>query len=65
MELTGHSIIAGAEAAGTHGTFRAVDPATGALVGPDYTGLTTDELRAATAAAAEALGPVWHQGSVR
>lgn len=55
MELTGHSIIAGAEAAGTHGTFRAVDPATGAPVGPDYTGLTTDELRAATAAAAEAF----------
>ena len=55
MALTGHSIIAGATAPGTAGTFRAIAPATGDEVGPQFTGLDRDELSQATAAAAAAF----------
>lgn len=55
MAVTGQSIIAGAPVAGTAGRFRAVNPATGEDIGPEVTALTTDQLRAATDAAAAAF----------
>lgn len=54
MALTGHSIIAGTSVVGTACGFRAVDPATGDPVGPEFTALSTEQLRLATRAAADA-----------
>ena len=52
--LTGHSIVAGRPVPGEAGTTRAVDPRTGAELGPDYTLLAVEQLAAATRAAADA-----------
>ncbi|ADU49669.1 aldehyde dehydrogenase (NADP(+)) [Intrasporangium calvum] len=53
MLLTGQSIIAGTPTAGSGGTFTAVDPSTGAALGPEVSCLTPDEVALATRAAAE------------
>lgn len=50
-----HSLIAGKEAPGTSGAFRATDPTTGQKTGPEFSLLSTDQLGAATAAAADAF----------
>lgn len=54
-DSTYHSLIAGAPASGSGGFVRAVDPAAGAETGPEFSLLGTDQLTAATEAAAEAF----------
>ncbi len=68
MTLTGHSLIAGQRTAGEGKTTFGFDPATNQALEPTYTLLTEEQLRAATAAAAEAfasfstLDPETHAG---
>ncbi|WP_309133293.1 aldehyde dehydrogenase (NADP(+)) [Brevibacterium sp.] len=52
---TMHSIVAGRELEGQGGTTRAVDPATGAETGPEFTLLSSEQLVSATSAAEEAF----------
>jgi NADP-dependent aldehyde dehydrogenase len=54
MALTGHSIIAGQQAVGEHGTTFGFDPATNEQLEPAYTLISEDQLKTATRAAAEA-----------
>ncbi|MET4591844.1 aldehyde dehydrogenase (NADP(+)) [Arthrobacter sp. 754] len=54
MTLNGHSLIAGETTAGTGGTTYGLNPATNEQLKPAYSLLTEDQLKAATAAAAEA-----------
>lgn len=54
MTLIGHSLIAGEPTAGTGGTTSGINPATNEQLEPAYTLLTEDQVKAATAAAAEA-----------
>lgn len=53
--LTGSSIIAGAKTPGYGGTTRAVNPATGQALGPEFTLLTEDQVSAAIAEAQTAF----------
>ncbi len=68
MTLTGHSLIAGQPTAGGGKTTFGFNPATNQALEPSYTLLTEEQLRAATAAAAEAfpsfstLDPETHAG---
>ncbi|WP_211878284.1 aldehyde dehydrogenase (NADP(+)) [Pseudarthrobacter albicanus] len=68
MTLTGHSLIAGQIVAGVNGTILGINPATNEQLDPAYTLLTEEQLKAATAAAAEAypslstLDPETHAG---
>lgn len=55
MTLTGHSLIAGQPTAGEGKTTFGFNPATNQALEPTYTLLTEEQLRAATAAAAEAF----------
>ncbi|SFT98890.1 aldehyde dehydrogenase (NADP(+)) [Arthrobacter sp. ov118] len=55
MTLTGHSLIAGRTVAGEGKTTFAFNPATNEQLEPAYTLLTEEQLKAATAAAAEAF----------
>ncbi|TLM83583.1 aldehyde dehydrogenase (NADP(+)) [Pseudarthrobacter sp. NamE2] len=55
MTLTGHSLIAGQPVAGEGKTTNGFNPATNEALEPAYTLLTEDQLKAATAAAAEAF----------
>ncbi|APX02026.1 aldehyde dehydrogenase (NADP(+)) [Arthrobacter sp. QXT-31] len=55
MPLTGHSLIAGQTVAGEGKTTFAFNPASNEQLEPAYTLLTEEQLRAATAAAAEAF----------
>ncbi|MCQ6272462.1 aldehyde dehydrogenase family protein, partial [Pseudarthrobacter sp. R1] len=55
MTLTGHSLIAGQPTAGQGKTTFGFDPATNQALEPTYTLLTEEQLKAATAAAAEAF----------
>ncbi|PNI08667.1 aldehyde dehydrogenase (NADP(+)) [Arthrobacter sp. AFG7.2] len=54
MTLNGHSLIAGKTTAGTGGTTYGMNPATNEQLEPAYSLLTEDQVKAATAAAAEA-----------
>lgn len=54
MTLNGHSLIGGKTAAGTGGTTYGINPATNEQLEPAYSLLTEDQVKAATAAAAEA-----------
>ena len=54
MTLNGHSLIAGETTAGTGGTTYGINPATNEQLEPAYSLLTEDQVKAATAAAAEA-----------
>lgn len=54
MTLIGHSLIAGEPTAGTGGRTSGINPATNEQLEPAYTLLTEDQVKAATAAAAEA-----------
>lgn len=54
MTLNGHSLIAGEATAGTGGTTYGINPATNEQLEPAYSLLTGDQVKAATAAAAEA-----------
>lgn len=54
MTLIGHSLIAGEATAGTGGTTHGINPATTEWLEPAYSLLTQDQVKAATAAAAEA-----------
>ncbi|WP_314194493.1 aldehyde dehydrogenase (NADP(+)) [uncultured Arthrobacter sp.] len=56
MTLTGHSLIAGQTVAGEGKTTFAFNPATNEQLEPAYTLLTEEQLKAATAAAADAFG---------
>jgi alpha-ketoglutaric semialdehyde dehydrogenase len=68
VTLTGHSLIAGQPTAGEGKTTFGFNPATNQALEPTYTLLTEEQLRAATAAAAEAfpsfstLDPETHAG---
>lgn len=53
--LTGHSLVAGHDLEGAAGSFSAVDPSTGTALDPEFTALSVDQVRAATAAAATAF----------
>ncbi|WP_285318710.1 aldehyde dehydrogenase (NADP(+)) [Pseudarthrobacter sp. lyk4-40-TYG-27] len=55
MNLTGHSLIAGRTVAGDGKTTNGFDPATNKALEPAYSLLTAEQLKAATAAAAEAF----------
>ncbi|CCQ44197.1 aldehyde dehydrogenase family protein [Pseudarthrobacter siccitolerans] len=55
MTLTGHSLIAGQPVVGEGKTTFGFNPATNQALEPTYTLLTEDQLKAATAAAAEAF----------
>ncbi|MFF2031592.1 aldehyde dehydrogenase (NADP(+)) [Arthrobacter sp. NPDC058192] len=55
MTLTGHSLVAGQTVAGEGKTTFAFNPATNDQLEPAYTLLTEEQLKAATAAAAEAF----------
>ncbi|WP_221584885.1 aldehyde dehydrogenase (NADP(+)) [Microbacterium sp. G2-8] len=54
-ELTGHSLIAGRTVAGTGASLHAISPATGESLEPGYSQIDVEQLREATAAAAEAF----------
>ncbi|WP_323959553.1 aldehyde dehydrogenase family protein [Arthrobacter sp. JZ12] len=54
MTLTGHSLIAGQSVAGEGPTTAGFNPATNEALTPEYSLLTAEQLKAATAAAAEA-----------
>ncbi|WP_413332258.1 aldehyde dehydrogenase (NADP(+)) [Brevibacterium sp. GP-SGM9] len=54
-ELTGQSLIAGAQLAGNGGSTRAVDPSTGEKLAPDYSFLDSTQVDEAIAAAAAAF----------
>jgi alpha-ketoglutaric semialdehyde dehydrogenase len=68
VTLTGHSLIAGQPVAGEGKTAFGFDPATNEALEPAYTLITEEQLKAATAAAAEAyasfstLDPETHAG---
>jgi alpha-ketoglutaric semialdehyde dehydrogenase len=68
MTLTGHSLIAGLPVAGEGKTTFGINPATNERLEPAYTLITEDQLKAATAAAADAyasfstLDPETHAG---
>jgi NADP-dependent aldehyde dehydrogenase len=53
--LTGHSSIAGRSVSGTGAALHAIAPATGEQLDPPYSQIDVEQLRAATAAAAEAF----------
>ena len=55
MTLTGNSLIAGRTVVGSGRTFRAVSPATGNALDPEFTQVDVDQLAEATAAAEEAF----------
>lgn len=52
---TGTSIIAGRDVAGTEGATRAINPATGAAFGPEFSFLSSSQVEEATKAAATAF----------
>ncbi|MEV7135957.1 aldehyde dehydrogenase family protein, partial [Arthrobacter sp. NPDC093128] len=54
MRLNGHSLIAGEPVIGRNGTAAGFNPASNEQLEPAYTLLTEEQLKAATAAAAEA-----------
>lgn len=53
--LTGHSLIAGRTVAGAGSAIRAIAPATGDELDPEYSQIDVDQLREATASAEEAF----------
>ncbi|MCO4255964.1 aldehyde dehydrogenase (NADP(+)) [Pseudarthrobacter cellobiosi] len=55
MALTGHSLIGGQIVPGESGTTWGIDPATNAQLEPGYSLLTEEQLKTATAAAADAF----------
>ena len=55
VQLTGHSIVAGAPLAGTAGTVAGQDPATARALEPAYSLLDEKQVAQATAAAQEAF----------
>jgi NADP-dependent aldehyde dehydrogenase len=55
MTLTGNSLIAGTEVAGTNGSTFGINPATNEALEPAYTLVSDDQLKAATDAAADAF----------
>ncbi|MGF9660723.1 aldehyde dehydrogenase (NADP(+)) [Arthrobacter crystallopoietes] len=57
MTLTGHSLIAGEAVAGTEGRAFGINPSTNEQLEPAYGLVSTEQLRAATAAAADAFKP--------
>lgn len=59
-ESTYHSLVAGGSLAGSAGSVRATNPAANAQTGPEFTLISTDQLTAATEAAAEAF-PVYRE----
>ena len=57
MTLTGHSLIAGEAVAGTEGRAFGINPSTNEQLEPAYGLVSTEQLRVATAAAADAFEP--------